>query len=126
MKEPDVSSSFRVLQMNRIKASKSQLEADVAGSEDENLPLYQVAYIAYSDEYIAEEKCEKWLLNKNNQSFGIRLKPVGKNPSWHQFRINKLEETLIELMEKSNNISDEDKKALEYIRYLFKDFAFPR
>ena len=27
-------------------------------------------------------------------------------------------------MEKSNNLSDEDKKALEYIRYLFKDFAF--
>ena len=124
LKEPDVSSSFRSFTNEQNKGFKESIEADVAGSEDENLPLYQVAYIAYSDEYIAEEKCEKWLLNKNNQSFGIRLKPVGKNPSWHQFRINKLEETLIELMEKSNNISDEDKKALEYIRYLFKDFAF--
>ena len=27
-------------------------------------------------------------------------------------------------MDKSNNISDEDREALEYIRYLFKDFAF--
>ena len=124
LKEPDISASFRSFTNKQNKGFKESIEADVAGSEDENLPLYQVAYIAYHDEYIAEEKCGKWLLNKNNQSFGIRLKPVGKNPSWHQFRINKLEEALIELMEKSNNISDEDKKALEYVRYLFKDFAF--
>ena len=124
LKEPDVSSSFRSFTNKQNEGFKEPIEADVAGLEDENLPLYQVAYIAYHDEYIAEEKCGKWLLNKNNQSFGIRLKPVGKNPSWHQFRIDKLEEALIELMEKSNNISDEDKKALEYIRYLFKDFAF--
>ena len=124
LKEPDVSASFKSFTNKQNEGFKESIEADVAGSKDENLPLYQVAYIAYQDEYIAEEKCGKWLLNKNNQSFGIRLKPVGKNPSWHQFRINKLEEALIELMEKSNNISDEDKKALEYVRYLFKDFAF--
>ena len=124
LKEPDISASFRSFTNKQNKGFKESIEADVAGSEDENLPLYQVAYIAYQDEYIAEEKCGKWLLNKNNQSFGIRLKPVGKNPSWHQFRIKKLEEALIELIEKSNNISDEDRKALEYIRYLFKDFAF--
>ena len=124
LKEPDVSASFKSFTNKQNEGFKEPIEADVAGSEDENLPLYQVAYIAYQDEYIVEEKCGKWLLNKNNQSFGIRLKPVGKNPSWHQFRIKKLEEALIELIEKSNNISDEDKKALEYIRYLFKDFAF--
>ena len=124
LKEPDVSASFKSFTNKQNEGFKEPIEADVAGSKDENLPLYQVAYIAYQDEYIAEEKCGKWLLNKNNQSFGIRLKPVGKNPGWHQFRINKLEEALIELMEKSNNISDEDKKALEYVRYLFKDFAF--
>ena len=128
LKESDVSASFRsMVKKGGDGYSDEQLvEADIPNSdfEDDNLPLYQVAYIAYQDEYIAEEKCGKWLLNKNNQSFGIRLKPVGKNPSWHQFRINKLEEALIELMEKSNNISDEDKKALEYVRYLFKDFAF--
>ena len=124
LKEPDVSASFKSFTNKQNEGFKEPIEADVAGSKDENLPLYQVAYIAYQDEYIAEEKCGKWLLNKNNQSFGIRLKPVGKNPSWHQFRIKKLEEALIELIEKSNNISDEDRKALEYIRYLFKDFAF--
>ena len=124
LKEPDISASFRSFTNKQNEGFKEPIEADVAGLEDKNLPLYQVAYIAYQDEYIAEEKCGKWLLNKNNQSFGIRLKPVGKNPSWHQFRIKKLEEALIELIEKSNNISDENSKALEYIRYLFKDFAF--
>ena len=124
LKGPDISASFRSFTNKQNEGFKEPIEADVAGLEDKNLPLYQVAYIAYYDEYIAEEKCGKWLLNKNNQSFGIRLKPVGKNPSWHQFRIKKLEEALIELIEKSNNISDEDRKALEYIRYLFKDFAF--
>ncbi|QPT37985.1 sel1 repeat family protein [Neisseria cinerea] len=124
LKEPDVSASFKSFTNKQNEGFNEPIEADVTGSKDENLPLYQVAYIAYYDEYIAKEKCGKWLLNKNNQSFGIRLKPVGKNPSLYQLRIDKLEEALIELMEKSNNISDEDKKALEYIRYLFKDFAF--
>ena len=124
LKEPDVSASFKSFTNKQNEGFNEPIEADVTGSKDENLPLYQVAYIAYYDEYIAKEKCGKWLLNKNNQSFGIRLKPVGKNPSLYQLRIDKLEEALIELMEKSNNISDEDRKALEYIRYLFKDFAF--
>ena len=124
LKEPDVSASFRSFTNKLNEDFEESVETNGADSEDENLPLYQVAYIAYQDEYIAEEKCGKWLLNKNNQSFGIRLKPIGKNPSWHQFRIKKLEEALIGLIEKSNNISNEDRKALEYIRYLFKDFAF--
>ena len=124
LKEPDISASFRSFTNKQNEGFKEPIEADVAGLEDKNLPLYQVAYIAYYDEYIAKEKCRKWLLNKNNQSFGIRLKPIGKNPSWHHFRIKKLEEALIGLIEKSNNISDENSKALEYIRYLFKDFAF--
>jgi len=124
LKEPDVSASFISFTNKQNEGFKDPIEVDVAGSEDENLPLYQVAYIAYNDEYIVEEKGDKWLLNKNNQKFSIRLKPIGKNPSWHQFRIGKLEETLKELIKKSNNISDKDRKALEYIRYLFKDFAF--
>ena len=128
LKESDVSASFSsIVKKWRGEYPGEQLvEADILDSdfEDDNLPLYQVAYIAYYDEYIAKEKCIIWLPNEENPKFGIRLKPVGKNPDWHQFRIKKLEEALIELMEKSNNISDEDKKALEYIRYLFKDFAF--
>ena len=128
LKESDVSASFRsMVKKGGDGYSGEQLvEADIPNSdfEDDNLPLYQVAYIAYHDEYFAKEKCIIWLPNEENPKFGIRLKPVGKNPSWHQFRIGKLEEALRGLMEKSNNISDEDGKALEYIRYLFKDFAF--
>ena len=124
LKEPDISASFGGFTNKQNESLKELAKADVAGLKDENLPLYQVAYIAYYDEYIAEEKCKKWLMNENNQKFGIRLKPVGKNLSWHEFRIDKLKKALEDLIEKSNNISDEDKKALEYIRYLFKDFAF--
>ena len=68
------------------------------------------------------EQAKKAKGKESERLFGQAV--VGKNPSWHQLRIDKLEEALIELMEKSNNINDEDRKSLEYIRYLFKDFAF--
>ena len=124
LKESDIFASFRSF-INKLNENLEEpVEVDVAGLEDENLPLYQVAYIAYYEEYIIEEKCKIWLPNEENPKFGIRLKPVGKNPSWHEFRIGKLKKALEDLIEKSNNISDEDKKVLEYIRYLFKDFAF--
>ncbi|MBS9339616.1 tetratricopeptide repeat protein [Neisseria elongata] len=123
LKEPDVSSSFRSFTNEQNEGFKEPIEADVAGLEDENLPLYQVAYIAYYDEYIAKEKCTIWLPDARRPKFGIRLKPVGKNLKWHKFRIKELKAALWKLMNLSK-IKDEDKKALEYIRYLFKDFAF--
>ena len=123
LKEPDVSSSFRSFTNEQNEGFKEPIEADVAGLEDENLPLYQVAYIAYSDEYIAKEKCTIWLPDARRPKFGIRLKPVGKNLKWHKFRIKELKAALWKLMNLSK-IKDEDRKALEYIRYLFKDFAF--
>ena len=125
LKDSDISASFRSL--TDISNESTEISAGVPDLVDANLPLYQVAYIAYPDEYIAEEKCRIWLLNKNNLKFGIRLKPVGKNLSWHQFRMGKLEEALRQLIKSFKGkakIDDEDKKALEYIRYLFKDFAF--
>ena len=128
LKEPDVSASFRsMVKKGGDGYSDEQLvEADIPNSdfEDDNLPLYQVAYIAYYDEYIAKEKCTIWLPNEENPKFGIRLKPVGENPDWHEFRISELKKALEDLRGESNNIGNEDKKALEYIRYLFKDFAF--
>lgn len=126
LKEPDVSASFRSFTTKQNEGFKEPIEADVEGLEDENLPLYQVAYIAYQDEYIAKERCSIWLSNKNKLKFGIRLKPFG-NEGWHQFRLGKLEEALKQLIKIFNgkaNVNDADKKALEYIRYLFKDFAF--
>ena len=123
LKEPDVSASFRSFTNEQNEGFKEPIEADVAGLEDENLPLYQVAYIAYYDEYIAKEKCTIWLPDARRPKFGIRLKPVGKNLKWHKLRIKELKAALRKLMNLSK-IKDEDKKALEYIRYLFKDFAF--
>ena len=127
LKEPDVSVSFRSMAKKGDEYSREQpVEADISDAdlEDANLPLYQVAYIAYKDEYLAEDKCRIWLPSEDDQKFGIQLEPVGKNPGWHELRINKLKEALMKLMEKSNKINNEDREALEYIRYLFKDFAF--
>ena len=124
LKEPDVSSSFRSFTNEQNEGFKEPIEADVAGLEDDNLPLYQVAYIAYYDEYIAKEKCIIWLPDVRKPKFGIRLKPVGKNLKWHKFRVKELRAALMKLIKNSNKIKNEDRKALEYIRYLFKDFAF--
>ena len=123
LKEPDISASFGGVTNKQNEGLKEPIEADVEGLEDENLPLYQVAYIAYYDEYIAKEKCTIWLPNARRPKFGIRLKPVGKNLKWHKLRIKELKTALWKLMNLSK-IKDEDKKALEYICYLFKDFAF--
>ena len=147
LREADVSAPFRSLSEMSGQNSDDLPKVD----EYEKLPLYQVAYIAYKDEYIAEKKCGIWLsasnkafdlhqnlvqenfgssirfkLNANINRFGIRLKPVG-NEEWHQFRLEKLKEALEELIgffKDKSAVSDDDKEALEYIRYLFKDFAF--
>ena len=124
LKGSNVLESFRRLTDKSDEAPETS--AEVSDLLAVNLPLYQVAYIAYKDEYIAEEKCRIWLPNKDNPKFGIRLKSFG-NKGWHEYRIGKLEEALkqlIRIFKGKANISDEDRKALEYIRYLFKDFAF--
>ena len=146
LREADVSVPFRSL--SEMSGQNSDDLPKV--NEYEKLPLYQVAYVAYKDEYIAEKKCGIWLsapnkafnlhqnlaqeklgssirfiLDANISRFGIRLKPVG-NEDWHQFRLGKLKEALEELIRffNTSTVSDDDKEALEYIRYLFKDFAF--
>ena len=124
LKESDISAPFRDLIKNMDENSAEFKEINISNVEYENLPLYQVAYIAYKDEYIAKEKCEIWL---DNFKFGICLKPIGENNDWHDFRIKKLEkalEQLIKFFKKKANVNDKNKNALEYIRYLFKDFAF--
>ena len=147
LREADVSVPFRSIFQKSGQNSDDLPKAD----KYEKLPLYQVAYIAYKDEYIAEKKCGIWLsapnkafnlhqnlakenlgssirftLDANISRFGIRLKPVG-NEEWHQFRLEKLKEALEELIgffRDKSAFRDDDKEALEYIRYLFKDFAF--
>ena len=124
LKEPDISAPFRSFIKNQDENSATFKKADLSNVECENLPLYQVAYIAYKDDYITKEKCGIWL---NDSKFGIRLKPIGENKDWHAFRIQKLETALKELIiffQDKTNVNDKNKNALEYIRYLFKDFAF--
>ena len=126
LKEADVSVPFRSLSQKSGQDSDGLPEAGFSDDEYEKLPLYQVAYIAYKDEYIAEKKCGIWFPSQKEPKFGIRLKPVG-NEKWHQFRLKKLKEALealIGFFKDKSAVSDEDKEALEYIRYLFKDFAF--
>ena len=122
LKVPDISAPFRSITKNLDENSAEFEEADIPNVECEKLPLYQVAYIAYKDEYITKEKCEIWL---DDFKFGICLKPIGENKDWHDCRIKKLEkalELLIKFFKKKANAKN--KNALEYIRYLFKDFAF--
>ena len=126
LREADVSVPFRSLSQKSGQDSDGLPETGFSGDEYEKLPLYQVAYIAYKDEYIAEKKCGIWFPSQKEPKFGIRLKPVG-NEKWHQFRLKKLKEALealIGFFEDKSAVSDDDKEALEYIRYLFKDFAF--
>ena len=126
LREADVSVPFRSLSQKSGQDSDGLPETGFSGDGYEKLPLYQVAYIAYKDEYIAEKKCGIWFPSQKEPKFGIRLKPVG-NEEWHQIRLGKLKEALEELVrffEDKSDVSDDDKEALEYIRYLFKDFAF--
>ncbi|WP_159069556.1 tetratricopeptide repeat protein [Neisseria animaloris] len=94
----------------------------------ENLPLYQVAYIFYRDEYVEQDEYD--VFDGEEQSFGVRLKPISDNKDWHEERKKQLKNALKKLQEhfRKNNKADEQKQAdqstLEYIRYLFKDYAF--
>lgn len=135
LKEVDISSPFRSLASIRKGYAENGLqdknshklpEIELSIFQFEKLPLYQIAYIAYEDEYISREKCGRWFEMPHGK-FGIRLKPIGDNKKWHEFRLTKLEEALQELMNflhNKNSFEEEDKQILEYIRYLFKDFAF--
>lgn len=126
LREADVSVPFRSLSEKSGQDSDGLPEDGFWNDEYEKLPLYQVAYIAYKDEYITEKKCGIWFPSQEEPKFGIRLKPVG-NEDWHQFRLEKLKEALeglIGFFKDKSAVSDDDKEALEYIRYLFKDFAF--
>lgn len=66
-----------------------------------------------------------------NSNFGIRLKPISQNKKWHNTKKQKLKNALIGLQKLlgsknlQNKLEESDiQNALEYIRYLFKDYAF--
>ncbi|CEN39005.1 conserved hypothetical protein [Capnocytophaga canimorsus] len=109
----------------RKKELPTPNEEDKSDESLKKKPLYQVAYIAYLDEYIKESKCEI-KLPIDNPKFGVLLNNISDNKKWHEVRKKKLEKALVNLMEyfKAESVSEEDRNKLEYIRYLFKDFAF--
>lgn len=123
LQDTDIVSSYRPL----VNGGKelSTLDDEIKSNDSLKLPLYQVAYVAYLDEYVKEGKCDI-KLPIENPKFGLLLNNISNNEEWHEIRKKKLEKALVDLMEyfKTEKISEEDKSKLEYIRYLFKDFAF--
>ncbi|MFC1090106.1 hypothetical protein ACFGZ9_02660 [Pasteurella multocida] len=126
IKEPRIESAYQNMRNSSTLVSMESIAEEKLSPQE--LPLYQIAYITYQDDYITKDSrtCEK-LTSANSQTFLVSLERFGKNVRFYNFRRKKLANALNQLIRyfSENNISDKDKKdALEYIRYLFKDFAF--
>lgn len=133
VKEPDISVSYqRLNDKNSLENQETIKDTTTIQRPSEDLPLYQVAYIFYRDEYTKQDEYDVFddIPDEEKPSFGIRLKPISDDKEWHKERENQLKNALIALQEyfKNNNKTEEQKQAdqhaLEYIRYLFKDYAF--
>lgn len=124
--EPDLDASFRPLN-DQDGFTGSVVKETTAQRPSENLPLYQIAYIFYRDEYTQDKEYDVMFDNPN---FGVRLKPISDNSKWHTVRKRQLKKALNALCRYWKNADrkkeefQENKAALEYIRYLFKDHAF--
>ena len=126
IREPDLDASFRRLN-DQDGFTGSVVKETTAQRPSENLPLYQIAYIFYRDEYTQDKEYDVMFDNPN---FGVRLKPISDNQDWHEVRKAQFQTALIGLCDyfkdtkQNREESQENKAALEYIRYLFKDHAF--
>lgn len=126
IREPDLDASFRRLN-DQDGFTGSVVKETTAQRPSENLPLYQIAYIFYRDEYTQDKEYDVMFDNPN---FGVRLKPISDNSKWHTVRKRQLKKALNTLCRYWKNADrkkeefQENKAALEYIRYLFKDHAF--
>lgn len=88
--------------------------------------LYQVVYVTMIDEYTDTKKINFELNTHNQKLFGITLRQVHSSNAWQSLRLNQLKIALMQLEKYFHQqpLSSDDYQALEYIRYLFKDFAF--
>ena len=126
IREPDLDASFRRLN-DQDGFTGSVVKETTAQRPSENLPLYQIAYIFYRDEYTQNDEYD---VMSDNPNFGVRLKPISDNQAWHEVRKAQFQTALIGLCDyfkdtkQNREESQENKAALEYIRYLFKDHAF--
>ncbi|WP_301098006.1 hypothetical protein [Otariodibacter sp.] len=112
------------LEINQDNTIK-QDNQDNIDKKSNKLPLYQVAYIFYKDEYIKRDEYD--IFKDKNKKFGIYLKPVSSNTIWEEFRRENLAtelDNLRKILDEENLSEGEKLNALEYIRYLFKDYAF--
>lgn len=141
--EPDISASYP---SSNVKNRSDDQRTILTIRPSEDLPLYQVAYIFYCDEYIKQDEYD--VLLKPLEKFGIRLKPISDDAEWHKVREEQLKIALENLFHyfnpkivsesektkgsqqvpsQSNETEEQrqaDQSTLEYIRYLFKDYAF--
>ncbi|OSI18037.1 hypothetical protein BWD09_03455 [Neisseria dentiae] len=126
IQEPDIAASYRQLNSGGLGVDNIKEAADIQ-MPSENLPLYQIAYIFYSEEYTQHDEYD---VMDSDENFGIRLKPISDNKKWHKVRAKRLQTALNHLREyfqdavQKKEKSQENKAVLEYIRYLFKDYAF--
>ena len=126
IREPDLEASFHRLN-DQDGSTGSVVKETTAQRPSENLPLYQIAYIFYRDEYTQDKEYD---VMDGKTDFGIRLKPISENLDWHEVRKQQLQMVLKGLCgywkdtDQSKEEFQENKAALEYIRYLFKDHAF--
>ena len=127
IREPDIDASYRRLNEQGLMTGNDMETAAKAQRPSENLPLYQIAYIFYRDEYTQDKEYD---VMGGDTNFGVRLKPISNNSKWHTVRKRQLKKTLNALCRYWKNADrkkeefQENKAALEYIRYLFKDYAF--
>ncbi|WP_107928699.1 hypothetical protein [Neisseria animaloris] len=136
VKEPDISrlaeyqNTHSQSEKKEKRKKQSSLQfADLLDFNEHSLPLYQVSYIFYLDEYTKQDEYDV-LKDKIGKNFGVRLKPISDAEEWHKEREKQLQDALEKLQKHfhKNNKTEEqqqaDQSALEYIRYLFKDYAF--
>ena len=117
LKGSDITKSFSSI--------KEQEETTISIQSEKKYSLYQIAYLAYLDEYIDTAKYKDEMIKEDNSKFAIYLPKIGNNDEWHKLRMEKLKEALENLKDEINKEDTKfDQQALEYIRYLFKDFAF--
>lgn len=128
IQEPDIAASYRRLSLPNGLADNAIEETAEIQMPSENLPLYQIAYIFYHEEYTQHDEYD--VMKRVDKDFGVRLKPISDKKQWHNIRAKRLQTALKHLRKyfqdavQNKEKSQENKAALEYIRYLFKDYAF--
>lgn len=119
----DISASHGAL--NNIDKNSKEISIVEPLQPFRNFPLYQIAYIFYRDEYTKSDEHDIFC---GEGKFGVRFKPISGNKKWENKRKEKLRAALKNLkkylQKNMQNSNDKHKLALEYICYLFKDYAF--